>query len=288
MGSFPTSVAQRLLKQLFIAPWGFAHGTASIPLYNTSGTVANSSGITASNATAGAVSLYVGLLWHFSTSAGGPAATGGFKGGNGFVSAPTVPAGIYDNHIKAVGNWGAVTGTNDYTAAGIACTLASSAAGNPQYSGRLAELTNGGYTGRQTAGITGGNGLTRQPLVFNSTTTFDDTAAAASPAVQSNHATTSGSAIAFGTYSGTVQGTTFDGASMAQDNCSIVGFFITPIQGSATVGSWGQGANAAAAAAAVDANRPWIIAYGQLSSSRSINVGDQPQFTATAITITLA
>ena len=75
---------------------------------------------------------------------------------------------------------------------------------------------------------------------------------------------------------------------MAQDNCSIVGFFITPIQGSATVGSWGQGANAAAAAAAVDANRPWIIAYGQLSSSRSINVGDQPQFTATAITITLA
>ena len=287
MGSFPTSVAQRLLKQLFIAPTGAAHTSANIALYNSSATASGSSGITASNTTAGAVTLYVGLLWHFSTSAGGPAAVGGFPGGNGFVSAPTIPAGIYDNHIKAVGNWGS-SATNDYTAAGIACTLASSAATNPQYSGRLAELTNGGYTGRATSGITGGNGLVRQPIVFTATTTFDDSAAAASPAVQSNHATTSGSAIAFGTYSGTVQGATFDGASMLQNNCSIVGFFITPIAGSLVSGSWGQGGNAASAAGAVDANRPWIVAYGQLSSSRSINIGDQPQFTATAITITLA
>ena len=122
--------------------------------------------------------------------------------------------------------------------------------------------------------------------------TFNDTEAAASPAVQSNNTGSSPTTtpIAFGTFTANVASpqNNFDGISMTAANCSIVGFFITPIAGSLVSGSWGQGGNAVSAAAAVDANRPWIVAYGQLSSSRSINIGDQPQFTATAITITLA
>ena len=287
MGSFPTSVAQRLLKQLFIAPTSIAHGTGAVALYNSSTTVSGSSGITASSGTAGSVLLYVGLLWHFSASTGGPAASGGFPGGNGFQAL----LGINDDHIKAVGNWGAVTGTNDYTAAGLPVTLTSNAAGTPAYQGRLAEFTNGGFTGRGL--LAGGNGLTRQRIGFaTGATSWDDTASAASPSVTSNNAAGGSvpttAAIAFGTYSGSGQGATFDGISMDAAKFRIVGFFITPIAGSAIVGSWGQGANAVAAAAAVDAFRPWIIAYGQLSSSRSVNVGDQPQFTSSAITITLA
>lgn len=288
MGSFPTSVAQRLLKQLFIAPTSAAYTTNNVALYNSSTTAANSSGITASNTTAGLVSLYVGLLWHFSANAGGPDVAGGFPGGSNFGNNNNPPAGITDLHIKAVGNWGAATGTNNYTAAGIGCVLQNSTGTN--FNGRLAEFTNGGFTGRATNGITGGNGLSRQGITFviSPGQTFDDSPVAASPSVQSNNPTVPNTAIAFGTYSGLAQGTTFDGVSMLSNNCSIVGFFITPIQGSVISGSWGQGANAANAAGAVDANRPWIIAYGQLSSSRSVNTGDQPQFTATAITITLA
>lgn len=287
MGSFPTSVAQRLLKQLFISPTSFAHGTANIPLYNSSTTASSSSGITATGGTAGAVNLYVGLLWHFSPNAGGPGVTGGFPGGNGFATG----LGINDDHIKAVGNWGATTATDNWTLAGLPVTLTSNAAGTPAYPGRLAELTNGGYTGR--AVLAGGNGLTRQRIGFvTGATSWDDTASATSPSVTSNNAAGGSvpttNAIAFGTYSGTAQGATFDGASMTAAFCSIVGFFITPLAGGAISGSWGQGTNAATAAGAVDAFRPWIIAYGQLSNSRSVNVGDQPQFTYNAITITLA
>ena len=288
MGSFPTSVAQRLLKQLFMNPTAFAHGVANIPLYNSSTTTSGSTGITAPSA--GAVSLYVGLLWSFSNT--GPAASGGFPGGNSFGTG--IPGGIYDNHIRAVGNWGADTTTNNYTNAGIACPLASTTPAT-YTNARLAELTNGGFTGRgNVTGSLAGNGLTRQPITFVVLTgqTFNDTEAAASPAVQSNNTGSSPTTtpIAFGTFTANVASpqNNFDGISMTAANCSIVGFFITPLAGTAITGSWGQGSGAAAAASAVDANRPWIIAYGQLSSSRSINVGDQPQFTATAITITLA
>lgn len=59
------------------------------------------------------------------------------------------------------------------------------------------------------------------------------------------------------------------GASNTQTITSVIGFFIstllTPVAGSA----------------------PNIIAYGNLSSSRSINTGDNPTFAANAITITL-
>ena len=51
-----------------------------------------------------------------------------------------------------------------------------------------------------------------------------------------------------------------------------VGFFISSFAGKGT---------------GADANRPHVIAYGQLSTAKALGVGDQPTFAAGAITITL-
>lgn len=287
MGSFPTSVAQRLLTQLFITPSAIAHGSTEVALYNH--TLTGTKGLSGTTSNSATVTLYVGLLWHFSNTAGGPATGGGFPGGNSFSST----GGITDAHIVSKGVWSNVTSAHTYLTAGVACSLTNTAGTPVQYNGRLAELTNGGFTGKgNIAGSTLGNGLLRKAINFSASTTFDDAAASASPSVVSNNPAGAGTAIAFGTYTAAATTANYDGLSMDAANCSIVGFFITPLAGSAIVGSWGSGTatpnGVGNPAAAVNANTPWIIAYGQLSSSRSINVGDQPQFTATAITITLA
>lgn len=288
MGSFPTSVAQRLLKQLFVSPTASAFAnTTEPPLYNH--TLTGTGGLSGTASTNTTVTLYVGLLWHFSANVTGPAVSGGFPGGNSFAST----GGITDAHIVSKGVWSNITSGYTYASAGVACSLTNNVSGSTPYAGRLAELTNGGFTGKgNVSGSSSGNGLLRKAIKFTASG-FDDTPNATSPSVTSDNPASTGTAIAFGTFTKNDASTAanFDGISMTAANCSIVGFFITPLAGSAIAGSWGSsatGTNGVGDGSAVNANTPWIIAYGQLSNSRSINTGDQPQFTAAAITITLA
>jgi len=185
----------------------------------------------------------------YGNSANSPAGLDGGATGSGTV---TLYCGLlaanFANNTAAAG----LTGLNDNA-------IASSGAGAPipTGAGQASNMSLAEYT-------VAGNNMARQVITFTLSNITDQTSATTTPAKVT--ATGPNSAISFAASAA--------GASTTQNanTTSVIGFFI----------STRSSTNAASGGTA-----PNIIAYGNLSTSRSIAAGDNPTFAQAAISIEL-